>query len=445
MFNIVVEFLHLVYKIINLWFNFVFVILWIISSIYIPALLLIGLVGLIKYSSICRHNKLLHFFNEINDSDKNNCKFFYHQKTILDLQSYGPIIKKIIWGSNFMNVYSSYYPDKTMNREKIKKMLSLHLFDIVDSNMIDESVISFHKTINTLTNKICKTYILDDSNQSDPVNPSDLSDLVINDSVINIIKRYLMYKSLWFKMLKYGFRYHDINKSVRLWYHKNRSDNISNVKLIIIDSELELKDFDKINNKNDVIIEIRGFSCYSELHDYLTFGIFDKFDTTFADVTNGIGKCIDFIKKKNTNANIDIKSKNLATIFVPCILDDHHELIKNIDVTNPMFYPWMYNDMFKIIRSNKSYQNHHILCMMHKRTMFKTYIRTLSKMKISGVLSNKMHVTLPIDAEELKMILTVYGNVKVRSFEMINDKKIKLNLDLTESEILDNDYRMIIE
>ncbi len=377
----------------------------------------------IRVMRLISHLKNVSAIDDIHHRSFNNISITKH------LESYTSIIKKMVLGSNFIELYSHYYLDKIITRDRISKMLGLHIFGIINIELVDIQVTYFHRTINVLTNKICKTYI--ETNNSNSINTVDIIDISdttklikklkdrsITQSAKYFIKNCLLYKSIWFRLLYNQYKSYDINNCVRIWISNNIKPICKTTYIVLIDS---MNDLINLNcyPASTVFVEIRGFSAYSDFLDCLRFGITDHYDTMFEDVIFGIGKTIDIIKNKYSNTSVCLVSQQLVSIFVPEILDRFGERIDNILSIDPVFFPWTYHRAFDLLRSNELYHNVHILNLMHRRTMFKTFHQIMNQSKINGILSNKVIVVFRSDRQfdqiiyDLQIMLSMYSNVRL--------------------------------
>ena len=212
---------------------------------------------------------------------------------------------------------------------------------------------------------------------------------------------------------------YDLNNFVRSWIPSNIEICKESIYIVLIYTIDDLINFDKYP-KSTVFVEIRGFSVYSDMVDYLRFGITDSFNTMFEDVIKGIGTTIDIIRSTKQNNTICLIAQHLVTIFIPEILDRFNESINDIWTIDPVFFPWTYHRVFELIRSNNTYHTIHILSLMHRRTIFTTFYKILDQPKSKGVLSNKLLVIfrsnnlLEQSVIDLQMSLSVYSNVRIR-------------------------------
>jgi len=371
---------------------------------------------------------------------------------------YSKFITKHIINDNFLQIFKIYYPDCKMNQKRINCVIYKYLYDL-DVPLLTEDYLRStpHITIkndfvNDLTDRFVNQYIMTDNNLTPSlpgvtfgrppddislIDPTDLSDISDNKSFISIVYNHLKYLVFCFKMYRKGYVKHDIGpwmySNIRLWINNSVSDNVNanNIKnCIIIDKTIEPTGGDRNDRSDDdIYIEIKGFTKYSELFDAITMDLFNTYPKII-DITKQFGVMMDRLSK---NTKINIHAQNISTIIIPFLVNYYEERIEKIIVVNPIYYPYSYTMLFDVIHKTDAKNklkfdlNPNLLMLLNRLALIDIYFDFIKIDKLVNKLyrncvdikfNKNLYENICIDADNLTMLMGMYSECVVKNIEL---------------------------
>jgi hypothetical protein len=334
--------------------------------------------------------------------------------------NYSKFIAKHMMNDNFLQIFKIYYPDCMMNKTRINHVVYKYLYDLDASSHI--TIDNYY--IDEMINRFVDQYIMTNNNliPSDNgmlIDPTDLSNMPVNKSFIKIVYDHLKYLVFCLKMYRKGYVKHDIGpwiySNIRLWINKT---NMNNSKNCIIVDEMTVP----IENDDNIYIEIKGFTNYSELFDAITMDMFNTYPKII-DITKQFGALIDQYFK---NTKMNIYAQNISTIVIPFFVNHYEETIEKIIVTNPIYYPYTYtmffDNMCKITDMNPN-----LLMMLNRLALIDIYydftkldksINKLYRNCVEIKFDKKLCEKICINNDNLSMHMDMYSECVVKNVEL---------------------------
>ncbi|VBB17885.1 hypothetical protein YASMINEVIRUS_348 [Yasminevirus sp. GU-2018] len=385
------------------------------------------------------------------------------------LDTYSSLIKKQLINDNFMNVFRSYYPDCVLTKSRIEKVIKKYIFSIGNES-VPLSVTSIHRAVNQLTRKTVKEYICTDSIRrgSDDLNDwTDLTFVLNAQSLYRILTSHVAYLMFYVKMRTRHFVCVDVpsvsiassqiksamenlnqttfmsvsNSSVRLWINKDRSVYHTGASIVFLDT-VNYNNCDKfiITDRSDrIYAEVKGLSNYSQIFDILTFDRLNEYPDLLK-VSKMIGVVLDFVttlvsdsksrysqKHRNVHepqekCHIDVELFGASTMLTPYIVDLYNNIINDIYVVDPVFYPHSYHTFFtqlRVTNCQSSKLSSNFVRMFHNLSLIDLYFNRSPTDKSSGVYGRNVHVGFSDESEKftdrelLTILLNMYSKVYV--------------------------------
>lgn len=329
------------------------------------------------------------------------------------LEIYSQLIKKHFLRDNILNVFVSYYPDKIFTEKRIEKMLSLYLFDrnVNELAKYTRSTSPYHQTVNSLTKRIINMYVLDDdySEQLEPRMWNDLSNIEQPTlfSTILTLKEWSSYLLFYTRMIFNGFICVDVNSDTRLWIHRHHK--FEDTRIVILNNQIKL-DF---NKSKKIYVEIKGFSQYADFYDTVSCDKFNNY-CDLDQIARKIGNVFDLISRfKTDESNVDLELSGSTTILVPYILTYYKENIRNVFITDPVFYPYSFHSFFNFLPDRLSYN---FINMFHNLSLMKLYIDSEDSDKFKGIFNNNIYIHFTEsfeNADILTCALSMHSKVNI--------------------------------
>jgi hypothetical protein len=372
------------------------------------------------------------------------------------LERYSMFMRRHVLNGRLFDLIKSYYPDGVIQRRRLLKLFSKYLFNLDISN-VPEDAHTINETINRLSLRCEGMYISipevtpDSGSTVKPVKSNfkkyiqripniipngpditdsitdvlDLTDIMeyqpISVTLINHI-RYLMFYQ---KMYRNSYRKRDIGRDIRVWSMKGDFSRINT--LIILDDVLNIESNKLEISDRIMYMELRGFSVYSDFYDTFAFGQFGSNGILTLDtLAKSFGKILDLISSpiSERRHKLNIVADRSITIIIPYILNMYHEMIGDVVITDPIFYPYSFYLFFKNLKSG---------AIKKHRTITDTYLK---------ILNNVTLVDLYFDTDDTdKKTDRVFGKqLKIRfdkyhNFYVVRDDLIML-LDMYSKVIV---------
>jgi hypothetical protein len=256
------------------------------------------------------------------------------------IDNYTKLVVETVESMMFFDMLKKFYPDSIITNDRIKILLSKIYFgiEIENLNIANEKI---QNTINYLTKKISSIYVLMeqiDPNINEIIGKTDTK-LKINiycetNFIVYLMyvikKTYSMYWNLYLKNLlqkKKTVIYNFPDFQLIIFNNKIKPKNA----IIMYENENENENeneinYDKINKNYDCVINIKGFTVYSELYDL----ILSK--NEIIDMDNIIRQLhLFFYNYIDKNRKIKITTVGNSSIISKLIEDKYCDKIENIE------------------------------------------------------------------------------------------------------------------
>jgi len=342
-----------------------------------------------------------------------------------NLDSYSTFIKKHLMNDLFFSIFTSYYPDQIVTKERISTVIKKYVFGLDDHIEIPLSATTVHKTINQLTTKISKVYITDFITDTSKVDITrDWLDLLqlqlyspIIGSVLNVVNIVIDNVKFYLTMRMKGYICKYVSQDIRMWISDDvLFDDKSNIQIVVLDTIVSTSTNTSINEmkKPSVFVEMRGLTNYAEIFDLITLDRFNNYPS-LEDLTSQFGRIIDSLPKRQLVINL----YNSATILGPYISSRYWELYTDLILVNPICYPYAYHTFFTNIpniHGNQKYLNNNFIRMFNRLTLPNLY---LGSDKQNRMYDDKVHVVFSDDhsmytnKELLILMLPMYSRINV--------------------------------
>jgi hypothetical protein len=275
------------------------------------------------------------------------------------LEKYTRFIERFIMNDEFMNIYSSSYPDKIITQERIRCCILYYLFNCSSGDNISECAAIIENSINCCLHRITKIMMKQYCH----------CDLGIMKHVSlfrwNDLSKCIKYSNIFMRMRQIIEKIRVNNclckcgmKEISCKYTESSfwSTDLENVEDIIITNEIDFWNY-SIQKKNPKNL---GFYLVKGLHNP------SEYSCDIITLIKMIGK------------SVNIHTRNCFTIIVPFLFacNNASDLINKLYLTDPIFYPYSYNYIFHQMHNGQLEQyrmNKTIMYMLHRTSLIDIY------------------------------------------------------------------------
>jgi len=343
--------------------------------------------------------------NEINKT-RHIKKHLFESEYQERMEQYIKFMDRNIMNEKFYKLMNKYYPDKLLTVNRIKNVIKKYIFDIDDTNpthkniylfrpkienttIIPDTSLDVHKCINYLTKKFTNMYLLNNSSNINNENNQVMYDYTDLTKIINYRSsfRYYYYLILRVKytliMYYNGFRVSNISKSnIKIWSNQkilmNNNDKNKILNIVLLDDDcikkIKLNDIDR----NNIYIEINGFSSYGDFTDMIKY-CFSNIENmeSIKQLTDELIKSLRQLLEKCNRDKLEIYMAGRTTIITPYLMREQMEEINKYHIHNPVYYPVGNYKLFEsmkydLINNMELFGLRHWI-MFHRLTLFDIY------------------------------------------------------------------------
>lgn len=341
---------------------FIIIITSLIKTIFIILCLSLLLMMAIEIINYCRYTNIL---KKLKDIQKNN----HFDNTCLE--SYSNFMITNISNDNFLRIFKACYPDQIMNTSRIKTTLSYYIYNISDIAQIPPTMTIMHKTINYLTAKLSKQYVLSSANISTKIKEwINIDDDILYKNIYETTKNYINNTIAKERLIKNEYICLDLSPHIRYYHKDNKESKFINIIITGIEGINLTPTSSSLNNYIEICNIAPYHPPFHEVNEFITIdNIAKEFRFLFAS---------EHIDKK-----VNLCCSDIMTIFIPYLAKYYADKINSIQMIDPISYPYAYQTIYQSIASSddekikKIRKNIYLMMMLKHNPLIDVYLNAL--------------------------------------------------------------------
>lgn len=256
-------------------------------------------------------------------------------------------------------------------------------------------------------------------------NWENLSDIVIYQKSTSVVIKHFKYLNFVRIMRSCDYQYDDITSDIRVWCHSSLTkfkDESGIIKFIFLSNAQiqRIRDYKIELSKSCVYIEIKGFTDYGALFDMMTMDCFNEYPN-LRKVTRNMNKLFN----QFVTADIHIYASDVTTMIIPFIVNYYQEMIHTIHVKDPIFYPYGFQTFYINLRKDNELRmnvgcQYNLIGLLNNLSLVDVYIDPEMCDKNENMMySHNTVITFSdkfykyVDKDNLIMMMELYSNVLI--------------------------------